>query len=256
MLNKILANEKPTLPEMPLAHITDWQKFLSIMEKGHLLASCSNENMQVCYFFYGSPYYKYTHTANKNDPRRISLGGMPMYRPVGLLFKAELVREAQSIYPFDSGAFELYKDHIPKDLTLDSFELREPESMHPGKIVNRYFGTNDNYLRGKVKPGFKAVHAIEQALFNLYSTKGIKLFDERNHGIEVQIGHNIAIDLNLELLILPESLCRHNSKMASKVPDNIKVKTYFDHVRHVLSEDCTKIQQIAETYVRRRSNRR
>jgi hypothetical protein len=105
----------PTSPNgssLPLAHSTDWARFVAITQAGYFSSPtpCPVYGEILLYTFYGRAAYRF-----KEDGVAYST---PSYSPVCFILKPTLTALARRILPFDSGGFDKYGPGL--DLSIEN----------------------------------------------------------------------------------------------------------------------------------------
>lgn len=241
MFNKIVEAYQPSTPELPICHITTWHSFESIIKQGGLTID-KKEGRDNLYFFYGSPFYKI--------PSKWT--GQRFRRPIGLLFKSNLINHSNKIFPFDSGAFEKHfkEDYFPKDYSLKTFELTPVTRETPGRLVSLLYKNNEKYVFGEPVANCMSKETIIDCILNLIATKDKNSFDDRNHGIEVIFSEDVKLQGSLELVLLPKTMFRENESNFDKKIHSFKLEFYEDSYRFDPGIDCALVQAKAKEYLR------
>lgn len=242
MLKDLVEKQSVIKPLLPISHITDWHSVEHIVKCGFLSCNAS-EDKCIC-FFYGAPLYKVK--SPHEDERTL---GLMFRRPIGMVFKSDLIDMADKVYPFDSGAFsEHFKRYFPPEYDLSEFEVSPVARETPSKLVSLLYGSNENYIFGKPITPPKPVTSITEGLFELYNSKDIKLYDERNHGIELQYLKDVFIEDNLELIVFPRTVFRENKELIEVDLQKYNVEFYEDAYRYDPEKDSALIQAKVKEY--------
>lgn len=245
MLKDLLDNQPSIKPLLPISHITDWHSVENIAKCGYLSYE-ESEDKCIC-FFYGAPLYKV-----KSPLEGAHALGLIYIRPIGLVFKSNLINMADKMYPFDSGAYsEHFKPYFPNSFDLSKFEISPVGEEELGKLVSLLFGNNDNYIFGTPAPPCRPVNSITDGLYALYSSKEVKPFDERNHGIELQYFKNVFIKDNIELIVFPRTVYLENKDAFSADLNQHPVEFYEDAYRFDPEKDSALIQAKVKEYLRK-----
>jgi hypothetical protein len=241
MLKKIIDTCHPAKPALPICHITTWHNFESIIENGSMTVD-KNAGRDNLYFFYGLPFYKLPSMYT----------GQRFRRPIGLLFKSDLIGHASKIFPFDSGAFPKHfkPNYFPDDYSLETFELTDVDQETPGRLVSLLYQDNEKYIFGKPVGNCSSKETIIDCILDLITTKDKNSFDERNHGIEVVFSDNIKLKGSLELVLLPKTMYRENESNFNKNLSAFKLDFYEDNYRSDPAIDCSLVQAKSKEYLR------
>lgn len=241
MLNKIIEDYQPAVPELPICHITTWHSLESIIKQGCLTID-KDAGRDNLYFFYGSPFYKIPSIWT----------GQRFRRPIGLLFKSNLIDQANRIFPFDSGALQKHfkPDYFPDDYSLKTFELTPVMRDTPGRLVSLLYKNNEKYVFGEPVNNCKSQETIIDCILNLIATKDKNSFDDRNHGIEVVFSENVKLQGALELVLLPKTMFREHESSFDKNIHSFKLDYYEDSYRFDPAIDCALVQAKAKEHLR------
>jgi hypothetical protein len=135
---KAAAESKPVLP---LVHTSDAFYLDSILQQSQLATTECDvfTGEHLLYFFYGRPAYR---TMCGNAVRKLR-----SQAPICLLIGAEHVSSIRRVAPFDTGAFatRFFEEYFHPAMTKEDF-LVDPTIEMAGRIVGRFFGTNERYF--------------------------------------------------------------------------------------------------------------
>lgn len=163
---------------------------------------CDVFNEPLIYFFYGRPAYK----VGSNQG---SCGPDLFYCPTVFILKNSSSLSAKRIYPFDTGAFKShYKSHVPSQYGLDRFLLGTSKKLTK-QIVSCFFGSNNDYLKGKsfLKVDDIPFHETEaRAYLNILNTTGEIPFDDRAYTVELQIDSDFDLGKCVEAVVAPSEV--------------------------------------------------
>lgn len=196
----------PAWPLMPLTHITKALIAADISKSGHVdPTNCEVFGKPLAYFFYGRPAY------------RVSGDGAIKVEatcPCCFIFDAELIKKAEAIFAFDTGAFSkrLYRHMLPEEMNVEDFSLGT-DTSRPNKLIMKSFGSRLAYFQGDIQvlPSPIAVtksyefHA--RSYLSLLSSPGRNEPDDRICSIEVILADQVPLKGNLRALIVPHTLC-------------------------------------------------
>jgi hypothetical protein len=178
-----------TLVAMPLFHNAKAVALWDILSKGALQPHyCEEFKEPLVYLFYGRAAYKVgADTGSRSDD---------FWSPVSIVMEPGCVPSIKRIYPFDTGGFATrYREHIPDYLSRDRF-LLDGSPQIAQKLVDLFFGSNRNYLRGKKE--FRGAdvefrHLEVRAYLSVLNSAGSMPFDDRAYTIEYQIDSEIDL---------------------------------------------------------------
>ena len=243
-LTQLESNPAAT-PVMTLAHTTNVGKLYEIL-KGDLVKATHNFNgTPTLYFYYGVNFYKYKPECNDN-----------LSRVVGFLFKNDALNSANSVFPFDTGAYiaHLYGDYLKGDVM--EYEVPIANKETPAKLVTLLYETNEDYLFGRPKKlktaktprEIRLIEFIKDATNKIYPSNK---FDARCHAIEVQFIEAQHFRDNVELVILPRQSYEEDLKgLFGSELTGLKVDYYDDMPLSGPTEDSVLIRQKAIDYLR------
>lgn len=245
MFLKRLESYESAEPEMTLGHTTNAGNLYKILNEDVVKPKHDFNGTQTLYFFYGVNFYR--QSADFADA---------ISRPVGFLFKNKILKDANSVFPFDTGAFnaKLYGDYLGDDVM--EYEVPANQDKTPAKLVKILYESNENYLFGKPKPLNRAKTETEIKLIAFIRGATTEVspsgnFDDRCYAIEVQFIKEQNFRDNLELLILPRQAYEYDLK--GLLEDNLKglnIDYYDDSGRFGPKEDSAVIKQKALDYLR------
>lgn len=242
MLKDLIDTQLPTEPSLPISHVTDWHSVESIVKNGCMSCEVSAEKT-IC-FFYGAPLYKINLDGGSKEST-----GLRHRRPIGLVFKSDLIKEAAKLYPFDSGAFDKYfKAYFPSTYSLSSFEITPVENSTPAKIVSMFYETNENYIFGEPVKVKDLDHVMIEGLMEIFGSKSKKAYDERNHGIELQYKKDVSIKDNLELIVFPKTIFKKFGEQFDGFLKGFEILTYEDSYRFDPVKDSILVQAKIKEY--------
>ena len=234
----------PAAPALPLAHTTNAGDLYSILDENVVKPLHDFNGQPTLYFFYGVNFYR--QTASFRDA---------LSRPVGFLLKNDILKEAESVFPFDTGAHAagLYGSYLENDVL--EYEVPLASNDTPAKMVKVLFETNKNYLSGKPRNLKSAKTKTEHKLIEFVrdATTKIELekFDDRCFAIEVQFTKEQAFKENVELLILPRNSYEESLKgLLEDSLSGIPIEYYDDMPVSGPSVDSSLIRQKATDYLR------
>ena len=223
----IISASEQTCPLLPVAHTCDGWRFRSIL-KGNRLdlpdTPCDVYNENLSYFFYGRPGYR-----GHNQSLSTSINSMYL---VSIILDTHTIPKPKRILPFDSGAFnnQLFADCMHPSMKLEDFELYGDILAAP-KIVSCFFGTNQNYWKGKPKSeiAFKSLDFEAECYSTLIKSRSNSAYDDRKSCIEIQINQDIKFDSsNILAIVVPECFA-----------DEESVKIFIDeHNTDLLTYEC------------------
>ena len=156
----------------------------------------------LSYFFIGRPAYKFCECPSSD------------YWLMPIVFILETPNIfPKRIFPFDSGAFaQGLFGTTHDDFSLDDY-LVTSDNLNPvRKIIDVFFGDNDQYLSFKPKAvdqltmefNLKSTDFIIKSLAALYAKGTTNDFDDRVGCIEIQYDQPIEINSILKGIVLPE----------------------------------------------------
>lgn len=227
---------------LPLTHVTDWAAASQITAGGAFTSAkeCKVYKEHLVYAFYGRPAYRLSDT---------QVHRAPSYAPVCFIIKPTTADSAIRQIPFDTGAFEQYGEEMHSSLSRDDFTFPGGVS-HPQKIVEVFWGSNENYFDVKHPISINA-DAMDIAILNYKSLlfTNNPAIDDRSSSIEVQFGAPLPIVDNVIALVVPDEIVSKKLIDLSK-NNNFEILTYhFDSVFRK-GDSYQPIKQAVRSYYR------
>lgn len=185
---------------MNLTHVTKGLLAQDIIEEGNIELGAGTDPRAYC--FYGRPAYR----IHGDGTIKVEAAC-----PFCFLFKPDLIKEADRIFPFDTGAFEkrMYKHILMKEMNLGDFSL-ERKVERPNKLISKIFETKTAYFDGDTsKIDSKQAERWEflaQAYLQLIASPGRNEPDDRVWSIEISFKNPIQLDGNLIAVVVPHTL--------------------------------------------------
>lgn len=196
---------------MPLTHITKGLGAEDVIREGQIRAHKTTPSEDpLAYFFYGRPAY------------RIDGDGAVKVEaacPYCFIFQETLIKQAKTIYAFDTGAFKrrMYKHALLDEMNIEDFSLEKDETR-PNKIIARVFSTQQIYFDGDTskvsgpEEGAKPWDFLARAYLQLLTSHGRNEPDDRICSIEIVFGENVPLDGNLRAVVVPHTLWGHDGQ--------------------------------------------
>jgi hypothetical protein len=126
--------------QLALAHVTVGRYLSQIIGQASLMPRyCKTFNDDLIYLSYGAPYYK--PTAGQTEDA--------LELPIVIILDSDVQGLLDCYYPFDTGAVHaglFGEDWRNKLSDFDRFRIRK----NPERIVSALYGSNGDYLRGRV----------------------------------------------------------------------------------------------------------
>jgi len=186
---------------LPLTHITRGVIAEDIIREGRIRTSdCPIFGEPLAYFFYGRPAYRIgKETVIKAEA----------LCPYCFIFKPELLDNAESVFAFDTGAFNarLYSGVIASEMEVNDFHLEGKSASN--RLISLVFGCQQAYLVGdtgvvSVKANPHEFHA--KAYLDLLLSPARNEPDDRVFSIEVIFGDSVDLSGVLMAVVLPHTL--------------------------------------------------
>jgi hypothetical protein len=188
----------PNGTALPLAHSTDWARFLAITRVGEFQSTkkCPVYGELLLYTFYGRPAYRFQN----DDLAHSTLS----YMPVCFLLDPTLINSAQRILPFDSGGFDRYAAAMHPSYTREMFEL-SPGSASANRIIDAFWQTNRQYVSKAARIGltFSAAADLLTHYYLLITNQLAVHFDDRCSSVEIQLPSPIVLKGNVLEIAAP-----------------------------------------------------
>lgn len=184
----------PVAHRLALAHVTVGRHLSNILKCGELRpAHCEVFGTELLYFSYGGPRYRpalqFTEDAGEF--------------PVVIVLRPSAARLMDCFYPFDTGAVHSGLLGEPWSSALKQFDrfrvLREPS-----RLVCAFYGTNENFMRGKVVkwvPDESPLPILHSFLCQDFSAAGI---DQRQRTIECVTSSSVTLCEEILWLAFPD----------------------------------------------------
>jgi hypothetical protein len=224
------------LESLTLAHVTVARWASSIVnarmlvpQKCHILCG------EVLYFSYGAAHYR-PKTQWTEDA---------MEFPVAFVFDIDVVSNISRFYPFDTGAV------VGGLCGAEWSNVGDLEQHYvayaPERLVSCFYGSNQNYLRGKVTDEVANVDplpALHEFLSTDLSAKGI---DGRQRTIECVAHESVSLLNKLRWVGYPDTVSREIHELWMRSDSKFKSYRYVPNVREnpselakILAEDARK----------------
>jgi hypothetical protein len=162
-----LSRVSPLPSLLPVVHTIDAREFARVVGDGRLQPRFSKVfGSPALHFFYGGVFYRKPHVR----------------LPVVLVFEPPVLDIMECYYPFDTGYIDflgLWKDR-PQDFQR-VFRVEATSRAVPAALVQSLFGTNRNYLAGRVDPGSRLLPAPFPELYELLAA------DRTAHGVDQRL---------------------------------------------------------------------
>jgi hypothetical protein len=173
---------------LPPGHVSTAARFAEIVRARRLVPRyISYFDEDLLFLSYGGLAYRPSHGVTREAAEL----------PVGFLFDPRVLEAACRYYPFDTGAVASgkYGSWSEKLKPIrDRFELG-PTSSANRRLVHHLFGSNFDYLNGRVHPDSATKPDPLPVLFEFYSTDLSELdVDHRQIVIECVLAVELAID--------------------------------------------------------------
>lgn len=209
----------------PLTHVTRGLLAEDIVVGGRVGESDSPK----AYLFYGRAAYR---IAGDNVTK------IEAACPCCFVFDSSLLTDADSIYAFDTGAFDkrLYKHVLIEDMKVEDFRLTGDE-LRANKLIAHVFGTKRAYFEGDrsqmIDPekGAKPHQMLARAYLQLLSSPGRNEPDDRICSIEAVFNDGVALTPHLRAVVVPHTLWDNNdddrAPWLKKLSDTgVAIRTY------------------------------
>lgn len=240
---------KPTAFPMalPPVHLTRASWFSSIVDKGQLEPLPDNVfNEEILYFFYGGVFYR---TANKSTRDMMEL-------PVAFLFDPSVLASFACYYPFDTGGLArgLFGDWGTRlDSFKETFMVNGGDHTIPSQMVHYFYGSNENYLMGKVDPDLKNKPDPMPLLFDFFSddlsSKGV---DHRQYIIECQAHLPVPLNKGLLWVGFPDYYTGEFERLIKLLEPSVPAYDKYDsHIIFNPTEIAAQLEMTAREHVKR-----
>ncbi|MHC2019070.1 hypothetical protein [Methylobacterium sp. CM6247] len=189
---------------MPLTHVTKGINLADIMDDGEIQGDyCDNLKDYLNFFSYGRPGY------------RISGDGVikaEVACPTCLIFKPELIQDAEKFHAFDTGAFgkRMFSHILVDEMNIDDFSLQK-DVTRPNKIISAVFKSKLNYFNADTSKALKSDEEGEawqfhtKAYLDLINSKGRNEPDDRVCSIEIVIKNAVKLEGKLLAIAVPHT---------------------------------------------------
>jgi hypothetical protein len=205
----------PTIPQLPLIHITDGLGFRDIINSNSLQPGrCKVFQEDLLYLSYGRPVFRVNSQVGSNKQGHNF--------PVCIILETNSIEYATRIFPFDSGAFdgELFQNFMHKKFKIGDFAL-DPNPSYPNcdgkvpisivapKIVEVFYENNTKYYknteyRKSLKFDNDELCFEAKSYYSLIKSEEQQLFDDRRSTIEIQTDNAILLSPDIvSAVVLP-----------------------------------------------------
>lgn len=231
-----VAAGKPSLPPLPLVHMTTVYGLQRILREGKLATRFDeffNESLLFC--SYGRPPY------NKKEIEPNILAAAPVL----VIFSGESLGEPRRIYPFDSGVYStgMYGP-ATSEMELRDFEV--PSNLDaPRRFIEELFGSNEAYIAGKPLASRRrgALNFEEEVYLSLFSKE-----INQPAAIEIQYDRSIDVQGNVRLAIVPEVLLESTEFIELADKYDIELIPYFQSNKFNLDYQGVIIESLVTYY--------
>lgn len=224
---KFIEGFAPTLPRLPIMHVTFGTRFMSILDSLEIGLGPRDEVLEkeVSFHFYGQPSYR---------PK----SGEVFQRSIGsalfcLILDLAHLPPPCSILPFDSGGYSSLLKPFCDGLPVGDFFL-PPDADTPARLVSALFGSNEDYFGMRLRPGVakevKKFDLHSQGLIRLYGTDGPVPFDQRAGSVEVHFDQPLKLRPEKVLAVIaPDVVAEDDELRAFAQGLDAKIEPYpFD----------------------------
>lgn len=193
----------PKWPLMPLTHICKSLVGNDIARAGAVEpADCAVLKRSLAYFFYGRPAYRTKGDGPVKNPAAC---------PMCFVFDPNVLKQADEIHPFDTGAFEsrLYHHIIMDEMRREDFSL-EQQVNRPNKLISAIYGERGVYFEGdnskiSVTPVLPS-EFLAYTYVELLKSAGRNEPDDRVGTVEVIFESPVPLKGNLLAVVVPDIL--------------------------------------------------
>ena len=224
-------------------HVTDGFALRAIMEHSGLKTSkCPVHEESLLYFSYGRPAYK--PNASREAIRLMAEA------PVCIVVKPNAIKN-KYVYPFDSGAFDRYRESMHRRMTFRDFAL-SPSIESAKKIVSTFYGTNQAYFDVQLKDKIeysKGHFEVESFLSVIRDNRG-NAYDDRIAAIEVVTDHACLLNGKVHAIVLPGALEEDDDFKKLLTAARCEILTYPWTARLTSREYVAQIALIVRDYLK------
>jgi hypothetical protein len=210
---------------MPLTHVTKGIGAEDIVQSG---AINPHGNEIRSYFFYGRPAYR----VHGDGAIKVEAAC-----PFCFILTGELIKSADEIFAFDSGAFanRMYKHVLMEEMQVADFSLQQ-DAVRPNKLIARVFKSPAAYFDGDLsqipapEEGSEAWQFHARAYLQLLLSPGRNEPDDRICSIEITMNKDVPLAENLKAIIVPHTLWGDGKKapwLSTLSEANVTVRPYF-----------------------------
>lgn len=237
------AATKTDIKALPLTHVTDWAGFIAISKDGQFASKkpCPVYGKPLVYAFYGRPAYRL-----RDDGLSHSL---PTFSPVCFVLRADLIKSAERMMPFDSGGFSMYAAAMHPSLTLADYELTVGTASTT-RVVSFFWGSNADYYGTKFLDSL-TIGPAAVALTHYYSLISNKLstvFDNRCSTIELQFPSPLQLTGIIDAIIVPSGVAGSEAAtIASSL--NAELLTYEFEMPYKISDFHVSIRTVVRDFL-------
>ncbi|HEY0312283.1 MAG TPA: hypothetical protein VGC56_07275 [Allosphingosinicella sp.] len=216
---------------LPLVHATAVFTAGEILKAGKLETSrCDTFARQMLYFFALLPLYRSPRGADKSH----QLNRFPAV----FVLRPEAADPPFHVYPFDTGAAArgFFADQADPLVPLEDYEL-EPTLSAASRHVEWAFGTREAYFDGRLRGDILKDVPLHEGVTRGYvdvarmGRAGSNQHDKRASAVEVAVDHDIDLQGNVLLAILPKQFLEDqagpNGRVMRRLADlGIPFETY------------------------------
>lgn len=231
---------------LPLTHIADVEGFFRAVTDGKITQRtlCQVFNENLVYTFYGRPSY------------RLNAGGdeafnSQSYAPVCFILDQDAT-PPKRVFPFDSGGFSFYAQHLHRDHNLQTYEM-DPSISNAQKLVGKFYGSNQAYLDMFPIQGL-TFSPLETTLSNYYGLIASQAqgSDERHSSVEIQFDAPFDLMGKILAVVLPSAIADDATIQKSLASWNAIPLPYKIRGRFRPIEFVSKFYELIETFLSNR----
>lgn len=250
-INSWISDESDNIQLLGFAHTTKWINFEEIYPLGKITKDKSRfppsgpNTTNMIYLFYAIPSYKVGEDVSMDFLAE---------KPIGMIFKPDILKTPTSCYPFDTGAYlkGLYKNVYDfSKVDINDFRVRLNGQNELQKLLVRYFGTNENYCAGRStfeKQNKKLGSSKEDLIVKLHTYSGRDVIDDRLSAVEIHYLDDLTLTSNLLAIFLPKNAYKSNGHMFAGLDKICEIRMYNDNVRGNPKMDCKSVMDAAVQY--------
>lgn len=226
----------PSAKRLALAYVTVGDKISATLEYGELRPTyCEVFSKELLYLSYGGPRYKPSSDFTE----------FPAGFPIAFVLRPAVAERMDCFFPYDTGAAYDGLFGEPWSSELKQFD-RFSVARDASRIVSAFYGTNEDFVRGRVSnrvPEVTPLPFLHDFLKTDLSQTGI---DQRQRTIECLTSSSLALSADTILWIgYPDNLTQDFREFYDRCSEGIETYPYFAETRENPAELVRMLGEVA-----------